>query len=1035
MNDLWHSSPSRAKKTGNAPKIILIAVASVLFVIMTFISLTTLSNIYSSMTLVPYVSPTSKQNVQCEELSSIPAEKGMFQGDEIRGIYIASVLNINFPSAPSLSFMELKAELDDIISTCFEANLNTIYFQVRPSADALYTSNIFPTSEYLTGTQGSPLPNGFDPLEYLIEKSHELGIKVHAWVNPFRVTVGSPQNPKHDVTALAQDHPARLNPSYVIAYGDGKLYFDCGIPEVRALIADGVHEIVSNYNVDGVIFDDYFYPYPVYDKNKKPVEFDDSASYNEYGGEMSLDDWRRSNVNKTVEDCYNAVKSANEDCEFGIAPFGIWQNDNGSNNGSDTSGLESFSAIYCDPLAWIEGKYIDYIAPQIYWQFEEEGSRYDELVRWWNKQLDGSDVELLISHGTYKYDEWESPENEMRCQIEFARSQLSYKGSILYGYEALKNNSHGLMDEIKDVFSEERQYPKTVSNGRDLIISIPYSGSYIDGEGTFVIGASDHTEPLFIDGKAVGRTKSGYFSVYLPLEEGENRFTFKHKDKETVYVINRGTPPDSSQSENKYSTLTSPGIAEVSPSSRWAGSGILKVSVTAPRGSTVTAKLDGKTISLSPTLHTPYTGEYMKEVYTGNFTLKANNGEIRTLGAVEFTSSFGGETYHATSGEIMAMGKNAYIPVEVLKDDTEMKIAYDSWYYDDYTPQSAGMRDNAASLSEGMYKLRCGGLVSENSVKELSDTPIDITPMKQAFIEWDTGSTYFKIKVSENLPVNCYIENGEFCVTVYNTKTSSAPKVSFKENPLFNSVRGEKSAKANSYKYFFKLHNIENFYGFDHYYEDGFLIFKFRNPQALPIGDKPLKDKVIVLDAGHGGKNPGALGPLGSAEGAINESDFNLKIVLETEKYLTELGATVVLIRDENCEIDVPIEERLLTLTKANPDIVISVHQNSMPYTADVTKIHGCVGLYWSDAGYMLTDAVGEAVSTALNKIDRSPTKQRLAMVRNQKFPATLIETCFITNVEEYERMMMPDAVQTIAKAIANGVISYYNRQEKYIIK
>lgn len=965
-----------------------------------------------------------------EEIAVLPPQS---EDAEVRGIYIATVQNINFPSKKDLSATELKAELDDIVSTCVEAGLNAVYFQVRPSADALYKSDIFPVSEYLTGSQGSDLPDGFDPLGYLIEAAHARNIKVHAWVNPLRVTVGSASKPAHDTEALAEGHPARENPDYTVAYADGKLYFDCGIPEVRELIASGVAELAGSYAIDGIIFDDYFYPYPVNGADGKLAAFDDTKTFAKYANGMTLDDWRRDNVNKMIEDCYNSIKSVNSDCEFGVAPFGIWQNDDGTNGGSDTKGLESYSAIYCDPTAWIEGGYIDYIAPQIYWRFTTSVARYDTLVRWWNTLLDGTDVKLLVSHGIYNYDTWENPENELRCQVEFARSELMYRGSILYGYAALKNNTKGLFDEVVDVFSEEVIHTDAVSNGKELYISIPYSGSYIDGENTFVIGTSDPTEPLYVDGKPVGRTKSGYFSVYLPLKKGKNTFTFTHKGTETQYVIHR-TSTSTSSGEITYATLNSPEIASVTPSYDWMGNGTLPVTVTAPKGASVTATLAGQTIKLTPTLYAPsQSGKYMKEVYSGTFTLWGSTGKIEDYGKIKFTSVYGGKTYTAESANIRVRGNGAYIPIEVLGDDTELKIQPDSWYYDDYTPQSAGMHDNAVQLSSGLYKLRCGGYIAADKVKELDGGAISIATVESAIVSSDAAATYFKFKISENVPINCNLADNEFCVTLYNIDTSKAPKAEFSENPLFESVRSEKSTKVNSYKYYFKLYDIENFYGFRHYYEDGYLIFEWKNPETLPEGDKPLEGKVIILDAGHGGKNPGALGPLGALEGAMNESDFNLEIVLAAQPYLEALGAEVIQIRDRETQIDVPIADRMQTLMDIDPDIMISIHQNSMPYTTDITKIRGVVGLYWSDSGYMLTDVMGETISNALNKLDRSPTKQRLAMVRNAKFPSTLIETCFITSVEEYERMMKPDTVDKIARSIADGVLAYYAAQEKYI--
>ena len=165
-----------------------------------------------------------------------------------------------------------------------------------------------------------------------------------------------------------------------------------------------------------------------------------------------------------IKSCYDAIKSVNKGCEFGVAPFGIWQNDNGKNGGSATRGLESYSAIYCDPTAWIKGGYIDYIAPQLYWRFTTPVAPYDVLVNWWSNIVDDTGVDLIISHGVYNYDTWDSPENELREQVEFARSEPSYRGSILYGYDALKNNSNGLFDETREVFSENIVYTSALPN-------------------------------------------------------------------------------------------------------------------------------------------------------------------------------------------------------------------------------------------------------------------------------------------------------------------------------------------------------------------------------------------------------------------------------------------------------------------------------------------------------------------------------------------------------------------------------------------
>lgn len=977
-------------------------------------------------------------------------------GQEVRGAYIATVVNINFPSAKGLSADELKKELDDIVRTAFEANLNALYFQVRPASDALYASEIFPASEYVSGTQGVGVADGdgeLDILGYLVAKAHEKGIKVHAWVNPLRVTTGSASAPSTDVSALAESNPARQHPEWTVAYADGRLYYDPALPEVRKLVADGVAELAEKYDIDGVLFDDYFYPYPVSVKqNGKNVtaEFDDLESYEKYGGGADKADWRRSNVNAMIEECYKAVKNVSADCQFGIAPFGIWQNDDGENGGSDTSGFESYDGIYCDPTAWVEGGYVDYLAPQIYWRFSNPAAGYGVLVRWWNTLCEGTGVDLLISHGVYNYDGvWESASNELRNQIGFARSELAYRGSILYGWEALKKDAQGLLSETRSVFSEGTVYTGAVQSDSGLKISIPYSGSYIDGEGSFVIGASDPNEPLYLDGKKLGRTKSGYFSVYLPLKNGENRFVFTHKGEETVYVLNGGKQP-AKPSAKTYAKLDGYKIASVTPSSEFfdPGKNEISVSVTAPSGSVVTATLGEKTITLTPTLFPPDEGDFMKEVYTGQLDLSSmKSGLLKNelaVGKILFTAKRGSATASAESGAIYAALAGTTLPAVVTKNDSELKISPNSWYYDDYTPQSTGARDNVTLISNGLYKLRCGGYISAENVELEGFSGVRTGRVKiassyglasfgSAEIRADEKYTYLDFRTDINVPVNCYIENGEFVLAVYNVDIKTMPRLDIAENPLFSSVRQGKSIKAYSYKFYLKLFDIENFYGFDHYYEEGRLVVRFMNPTSLPDTDKPLLGKVIVLDAGHGGKNPGALGPLGDLDGAMNESDFNLEIVMASKERLEALGAEVVLTRDRECEIDVPIYDRLDKLIEIQPDLCISIHQNSMPYTSDVTKIRGLVGLYWSDSGYMLTDVLGETMAAALDKLDRSPTKQRLAMVRNPKFPSTLIEVCFITNVEEYERMMRPGEIGRIADSLADGVLAYYARQERYM--
>jgi len=385
---------------------------------------------------------------------------------EERGVWIATVSNINFPSKRGLPATELKAELNDIVETVASVGGNAIYFQARPSSDAFYKSEIFPTSSWLTEKQGDPLPSGLDPLAYLIEIAHAKNIAVHAWINPLRAAGSA--DAEYLESNLAKNNPARLYPEYTVAYADNRLYYNCGLPEVRQLVADGVREIVKNYDVDGIVFDDYFYPYPV-----SGGVFDDSEAYAMYGREYdNLGDFRRASVNALVKLCHDTVKEEDPDCRFGISPFGIWQNDDGSNGGSDTAGLSSYSAIYCDPLAWLAEGSVDYIAPQLYWSFGTSVARYDVLVKWWNDAiLPYPDVDLYIAHGVYRCEEW-GDSAEIASQIDFARNEKTFRGSMLYGYAAIKDNVFGLRETLLSAFEDEIYHTTVISDGDAVKITL-----------------------------------------------------------------------------------------------------------------------------------------------------------------------------------------------------------------------------------------------------------------------------------------------------------------------------------------------------------------------------------------------------------------------------------------------------------------------------------------------------------------------------------------------------------------------------------
>lgn len=310
--------------------------------------------------------------------------------EEFRAVWVATVYRLDYPSEATADPQILRQEADAILQDCADMGMNAVILQVRPCADAFYPSEIFPWSRYLTGRQGSAPRDGFDPLAYWVERAHALGLELHAWINPFRITKAGAA----DQAELAAHHPAVLHPEWVVEYEDN-LYFDPGLPEVQALILQGAEELVRNYDIDGIHLDDYFYP---------GSGFDDGETYARYGqGFSSLGDWRRDNVNRLVKALGERVHALDPAISYGISPSGVWADRSSLPGGSDTTGgYESYYAAYADSRKWVQEGWIDYICPQIYWYIGHKSMDYAAIARWWADTVEGTGVRLYIGMADYQ---------------------------------------------------------------------------------------------------------------------------------------------------------------------------------------------------------------------------------------------------------------------------------------------------------------------------------------------------------------------------------------------------------------------------------------------------------------------------------------------------------------------------------------------------------------------------------------------------------------------------------------------------------
>ncbi|TXD47887.1 glycoside hydrolase family 10 protein [Polaribacter sp. IC073] len=295
---------------------------------------------------------------------------------EFRAVWIASVANINWPSKRGLSTEEQQKEAIELLDLLHQNNFNTVILQVRPQADAMYKSDLEPWSYYLTGTQGKAPSPYYDPLEFWIYEAHKRGLELHAWLNPYRAhhTAGG------EITEASIVHK---NPKLVAKLETGFWWLDPGNKKTQEHSYKIVMDIVQRYNVDGIHFDDYFYPYPSYNNNK---DFPDDKSWKNYlnsGGQLKRDDWRRDNVNTFIEKVYTNIKKAKPSVKFGISPFGFWRPNYPA---SVTAGFDQYSELYADAKLWLNKGWIDYLTPQLYWPINRTDVSFPVLLNWWNQE-------------------------------------------------------------------------------------------------------------------------------------------------------------------------------------------------------------------------------------------------------------------------------------------------------------------------------------------------------------------------------------------------------------------------------------------------------------------------------------------------------------------------------------------------------------------------------------------------------------------------------------------------------------------------
>jgi uncharacterized lipoprotein YddW (UPF0748 family) len=356
---------------------------------------------------------------------------------EFRGVWVATVDNIDWPSRPGLSVDAARRELDAILDAASSMRLNAVLFQVRPASDALYRSELEPWSEWLTGTQGRAPAGGFDPLAHAIDGAQRRGLELHAWINPFRGRHRAAKSP------LVSDHPVR---SAMVEYA-GELWLDPGRADARAHSLQVCLDIVARYDVDGLHMDDYFYPYPSGGK-----AFPDDGSYSAYrasGGRLDRSGWRRANVDSFVQTLHARIKDVKPWVKFGISPFGIVRP--GVPAGIQ-AGIDQFEDLAADVRKWVREGWCDYLSPQLYWPIGQKAQSYTTLLRYWSDLVPDGRMHLWIGNYASKAVSGKTGWSvaELLSQVERTRADAGASGNVFFSMKVLRDDSERVRTKLRE---------------------------------------------------------------------------------------------------------------------------------------------------------------------------------------------------------------------------------------------------------------------------------------------------------------------------------------------------------------------------------------------------------------------------------------------------------------------------------------------------------------------------------------------------------------------------------------------------------
>lgn len=939
---------------------------------------------------------------------TLARDSSPLQEKRMRGLWVTTVFQLDYPSAVNSNFRE---EAVAIIENAKKNGFNAIFFQVRPSGDAFYRSKIVKWSKFLTGKKGVAPSGDFDPLAFWVEECHKRGMELHAWLNPYRIGT----DPADDVSEYKKE--------WVLTH-ENRIYLNPGIPEVRAHLHRVVEEILLGYEVDGIHFDDYFYP---------SAEIDDEQVFRKYGKRKTRSTWRTENVDMLIEDIHNLCRE--KGVSFGVSPFGIWANKSTTPLGSDTGGFESLTGQYADTRKWVKKGWVDYICPQIYWHKGFEIADYEVLADWWRDVVKGTGVRLYIGLASYKAMDADSESpwygtTELLNQMNYNAMMPGIDGEIHFRYAGIQN-SPVLAKAIRDFYLDADRYRGYRKS--NLIVGRPIEDTATSGESFFIGGMSDPRQPLYINGERIDdRTASGLFGRYYALSPGENRFELVCGTERYTRVVTRNIPQPWTPQRTDVISAPFPNAWKAYRSGER-----FQLRCVAPAGTQVFAVLDGVRYELmqADDVENGYASTFSKEI-SFNPTGKAR---VVWLGRAKY------ECYR--DGALISSAE-AEQPIEIIMDGApihaEAVVDYADTYLDNSREIGAfhimprGTRDWITGEDGDLFRLGSGLWIKKSAVRlvweglknnKLAD--LSIRSLRPGEGGTSSASAGDAVSAGDLASEGDVIEFRSVYTPILfadlegDVLSVNLHGVDFGGRDL-GKIKGGLIEKASldGGRLLLTLKDAENLGGwYSESSAEGRYSLVLRAKKKSVSEKRPLEGIVIMLDPGHGGYDTGGISLFGRA---YSEKEIVLDLSFRLKKKLEEKGATVLMTRIN--DLYVSLYDRLRYSRKALPDLFLSIHTDSLYESRDLSRIRGASVFYKHLNAKVLAEEMAQTIYDRSELDSRGHHEYNFYVCRGTWAPSLLLENGFACSPFDLEFVMDYRRSETLLNDYVENIVDYFQR-------